>query len=134
VVFGQWFGVGHVECGPADAVVPEFGDECVGVDDRSARDVDEDRIGPHRPERLGVDEPAGRLRERAREHHVLGVRAIASWNASNPYTSSVGPPFSGEYRTPTVSTSNGSSRSTMAEPIAPSPTTATVEPYISVVS
>ena len=45
----------------------ELGDERVGVDDRSARGVDEDRAVPQEAERLASNQPAGRVGQR-REH------------------------------------------------------------------
>jgi len=74
VVLGERFGVGHVDGGPVDVVLPEGVEGRVRVGDRPPGDVDQHRVLRERLELPVTDKAAGRLRQRAGDHEVVRPR------------------------------------------------------------
>ncbi|MXR20430.1 AAA family ATPase [Halobacterium sp. PCN9] len=73
VVLGERFGVRDVQGGPPNRLPAERADERVRVDDAAARDVHEHALRREGRQRLAVDEAARGVRQRRREHQVVGA-------------------------------------------------------------
>ena len=118
VVGGQGLRVGHVEC-RADPPGGALLQQGVGVDDRAARGVDEQRAVRHGGQELGVDEAAG-VRVSGTSRTTTSACGSSSGSRSTGCT-----PSRADRATSVMSTSNGASRAASADPIEPAPTIST---------
>ena len=114
------FELEHVERGAGDHAGLERRDQRRLVDDRAAGGVDEHGVGPHQPQRVGVDQVA-----RARQQRAVQRDDARCWRSRSSSGVELSP-RAGSWIS--RSTSNPASRSATRRPIAPQPTRPTVVP------